>query len=133
MWTWWNSWLSKKKYYEPLCEPLVHIINVSLSTGVFQNRLKKAIVKPIFRKENPKYIQNYFPIPLLSPLNQDIWISHLQPFSKLQWCSLIHESQHACRNTRSTIHINTYIIDLEYVGKSLEQIKTCIRIFFWFN
>jgi hypothetical protein len=49
-----------------IISPLTYICNAVLSTGVSPDRLKYAIVKPIFRKGNKQEISNYRPISLLT-------------------------------------------------------------------
>jgi hypothetical protein len=49
-----------------IISPLTYICNAFLRTGVFPNRLKYAIVKPIFKKGNKQEISNYRPITLLT-------------------------------------------------------------------
>jgi len=46
-------------------EPLTYIYNRSLTTAIFPERCKLAIVRPIYKKEKKKEISNYRPI---SPL-----------------------------------------------------------------
>jgi len=46
--------------------PLTYIYNAVLGTGVFPDRLKYAVVKPIFIKGNKQEISNYRPISLLT-------------------------------------------------------------------
>ena len=45
-----------------ITSPLTHICNAILSTGVFPDRLKYAVVKPIFKKGNKQDVSNYRPI-----------------------------------------------------------------------
>jgi len=52
--------------------PLTYICNAVLSTGVFPDRLKYAIVKPIFKKGNKQEISNYRPISLLTSFSKII-------------------------------------------------------------
>ena len=49
-----------------IISPLTYICNAVLSTSVFPDRLKYAIVKPIFEKGNKQKISNYRPISLLT-------------------------------------------------------------------
>ena len=50
--------------------PLTYICNAVFSTGVFPDRLKCAIVKPIFKKGNKQEISNYRPISLLTSFSK---------------------------------------------------------------
>jgi hypothetical protein len=52
--------------------PLAHIRNKSLSSGIFTDRLKYAIVKPLFKKGDKSKISNYRPISILSSFSKVI-------------------------------------------------------------
>ena len=45
--------------------PLSYIYNYSLNTGIFPDRLKIAVVKPLHKKGDKSNISNYRPISLL--------------------------------------------------------------------
>jgi hypothetical protein len=47
-------------------KPLVHIYNVSLQTGIFPDMMKKAKIKPLFKKGDRQDIKNYRPTSILS-------------------------------------------------------------------
>ena len=49
-----------------IISPLTHICNAALSSGIFPDRLKYAIVKPIYKKGSRQDISNYRPISLLT-------------------------------------------------------------------
>jgi hypothetical protein len=49
-----------------IISPLTYICNAVLSTGVFPDRLKYAIVKSVFKKGNKPEISNYRLISLLT-------------------------------------------------------------------
>ena len=49
-----------------ILSPITFIFNTALKTGVFPERLKYAIVKPILKKGDPTSISSYRPISLLS-------------------------------------------------------------------
>ena len=53
-----------------IISPLTHICSAALSSGVFPDRLKYAIVKPIFKKGNKQDISNYRPISLLTSFSK---------------------------------------------------------------
>ena len=51
-------------------KPLVHIINLSFSTGIFTSEMKMAKVKPLFKNGNKSDFSNYRPISLLSQFSK---------------------------------------------------------------
>ena len=53
-----------KKIIHNIGDPLSHIFNLSLSTGICPNSLKIAKIIPIFKKDDPSQIGNYRPISL---------------------------------------------------------------------
>jgi len=44
--------------------------NMTLFTGVFPDRLKYAIVRPLFKKGNKNYISNYRPVLILTSFSK---------------------------------------------------------------
>lgn len=59
-----------KKIIYCLASPLVHICNLSLSTGIFPDSLKIAKVIPIYKKDDLTQIKNYRPISLLPVISK---------------------------------------------------------------
>lgn len=55
-----------------IADPLVHIINLAFSTGVYPEKLKMAHIKAIYKKGETGEIKNYRPISLLSNINKII-------------------------------------------------------------
>ena len=53
-----------------LLKPLTTIINQSLHTGIFPDKLKIAKVIPLFKKGDPTLIENYRPISLLPAISK---------------------------------------------------------------
>ena len=53
-----------------LISPLTNIVNQTLSTGIFPDRLKIAKVIPIYKKGDSLSAENYRPISLLSSLSK---------------------------------------------------------------
>ena len=54
----------------PLTYIYIYICNEILKTGIFPDRLKYAIVKPIFKKGNKYEVYNYRPISLLTSFSK---------------------------------------------------------------
>ena len=53
-----------------IISPLTYICNAALNSGVFPDRLKYAIVKPIHKKGSKQDISNYRPISLLTSFSK---------------------------------------------------------------
>ena len=54
-----------KKTIDLISDPLLSVINLSLSSGVFPDRLKISKIIPIFKSDNASLAQNYGPISIL--------------------------------------------------------------------
>jgi hypothetical protein len=70
--------------------PLTYVCNAILHTSMFSDRLKYAIVKPVFKKGNRHEVSNYRPISLLTSFSKIIekliyvrLISHIETNSIL--------------------------------------------------
>ena len=64
-------------------EPLVHILNLSLTQGVFSSELKVAHVIPIFKGEDAMKINNYRPVsvlPLFSKIFERVMYDKINNF-----------------------------------------------------
>jgi hypothetical protein len=53
-----------------ISSPLTHICNKSLYSGIFPDRLKYAVVKPLFNKGDKSKISSYRPISILSSFSK---------------------------------------------------------------
>ena len=83
--------------------PLTIIINQSLCTGIFPNRLKLAKVIPLYKKYDNKLFGNYRPISLLSSLSKVFEkIVFDQLYDYLITNGLLFESQYGFRKQHST-------------------------------
>ena len=58
-----------KQFTDELIEPLLTIVNKSLTEGIFPDILKSASVGPIYKKGDRTKCANYRPISLLSNLS----------------------------------------------------------------
>ena len=54
-----------KQFISFISEPLTHVINLSLSTGIVPANMKIARVIPVFKKDDPLLFTNYRPISIL--------------------------------------------------------------------
>ena len=59
-----------KKLKSAIVPPLTKIVNLSLATGVFPEKMKHADVVPLYKNKNRKEVTNYRPISLLLTLSK---------------------------------------------------------------
>ncbi len=82
---------------------LVHIFNISFSTGIFPSEMDIAKVIPLFK--NKSDFSNYRPISLLSQFSkilENIFNERLQQF--LNTNNILSNSQYGFRTHMSTVH-----------------------------
>ena len=95
------------------CFPLREIINISFATGVYPERLKLAEIVAVFKqKGDPRHVNNYRPISLLSNINkifEKLVYSRLYSFLELHEC--IYELQFGFRSKHSTNHALTSLTE----------------------
>ena len=53
-----------------ICSPLTHIFNKALAAGIFPQRLKYSVIKPLFKKDDKTITSNYRPISLLTSFSK---------------------------------------------------------------
>ncbi|GFG29899.1 hypothetical protein Cfor_02255, partial [Coptotermes formosanus] len=86
-----------------IISPLTYICNAILSTGVFPDRLKYAIVKPVFKKGNRQEISNYRPISLLTSFSKIIEkLIYARLLAHIHTNSILAHEQYGFRTHSST-------------------------------
>lgn len=104
------------------------IINESLFTGIFPDRLKIAKVLPLFKKENPHIFYNYRPISLLPALSKIFEkIVYKQLYDYFLCKKLLYNSQYGFRQDHSTELASLELCDR--ILKYLDEGKMPITIF----
>lgn len=102
--------IKEVKHY--IVEPLLHIINLSFSNGVFPDRLKIAKVVPIYKKEDRSLMSNYRPISLLSVFSKLIErLMHKRLYSFLTKNNILYRYQFGFRKNFSTTLALIEVID----------------------
>ena len=84
---------------------LAEIINLSISTGVYPNKLKMAKIIPIFKTDDNTDPNNYRPISLLSNFNrifEKLIFKRMESF--IEQNNLLSPSQYGFRKTLSAQH-----------------------------
>ena len=86
-----------------LLKPLTTIINQSLHTGIFPDKLKIAKVIPLFKKGEPTLIENYRPIsllPAISKIFERVIFNEMNAYFTLN--NLFYDKQYGFRKYHST-------------------------------
>ena len=98
--------------------PLCHIINMSLSTGNYPDKLKLVKVIPIHKGCSTHELNNFRPISLISVFDKIIEkIIHSRLYNFLELHNILYENQFGFRKDNSTIYALMQIT---------ERIKECI-------
>ena len=112
---------------ELLCQ-LTIIINQSLCTGIFPDKLKIANIKPIYKKDDPHVPDNYRPISLLPSISKVFEkVAFLQLYDYFTENELIYDSQYGFRKLHSTELAAIELTDKIYT--SLDNKKQPLAIF----
>ena len=86
-----------------IAQPLAHIFNLSLSSGIVPSQLKIARVVPIFKSGDRHDLTNYRPISVLPAFSKILErLVHKRLYSFISRFDLLHDSQFGFRSNRST-------------------------------
>ena len=100
------DWLSTnllKRISKIIAPPLCVIINQSLVTGIFPDRLEIAKVIPLFKKGDDHIFDNYRPISLLSSISKVVEkIVFIQVYDHFLKQKLLYDGQYGFRKIHST-------------------------------
>ena len=95
-----------KKIYEELKTPLMHIFNLSLSTGIFPDKLKIAKVSPIFKNGEKDLLTNYQLISVLLCFLKILErLLYERLYSYLTENKILFKKQFSFRSGYSTDHV----------------------------
>jgi hypothetical protein len=111
-----------------ISKPLTHICNCSLTTGIFPERCKFAIVRPIYKKGQHKEMNNYRPISLLTSFSKILEIIMFKRLVQhLESNNILTSAQFGFRKG---VHIEDAIFSLlNYIITLLDQRKYVGGIF----
>ena len=121
-----------KSFDGEITDILTLIINQSLSTGIFPNKLKIAKVVPVFKKDDPHQPGNYRPISLLPAISKIFEkVVYKQVYNYMNQNSLLYKSQYGFRKRHSTEFAAMEVTD--QIFKDLDQKKVPLAIFLDFS
>lgn len=108
---------------------LSHLINLSFSQGVFPDRLKKAIVKPLHKKNNKEDVGNYRPIALLSIFSKIFEKAmHIRITNFCNKFNIIRKNKNGFQEGKSTSLAAFNLI--RHVTEEIDKNKPVIAVFF---
>lgn len=116
----------------PLIQPLKHIINLSLSQGVFPNELKIANVIPLFKSGDSALFNNYRPISLLtafSKIFERIFYARLLNFLNKE--DILFKFQFGFRIKHSTYMALLTLVD--FITSAIDKGEFVLGIFLDFS
>ena len=97
---------------DDIARPLTLIINQSLSTGVFPDKLKIAKVIPLYKKYDPHLVDNFRPIsflPAISKMFEKIVFNQMYDYFDRN--KLLYTSQYGFRKLHSTELASLELVD----------------------
>ena len=112
-----------------IIEPLLYIINLSLKTGVFPNKLKVAKVIPVHKTGDTSNVNNKRPVSILNCLSkvfEKVIFNRINEY--LDMYKIINVSQHGFRKNRSTETAIADFLKVAYQDINLKKIGIGIFI-----
>ena len=101
-----------KLVHETISEPLAALINISVSEGVYPNKLKLSKIVPVFKSDSVNDANNYRPISLLSNFNRIFEkLMYSRMISFIEKHHLLYNAQYGFRKSHSTQHAILDIIN----------------------
>ena len=104
-----------------LIEPLTHVINLSLKTGIFPGFCKETRVTPIFKEGDKDDVDNYRPISILPVIAKCIeYFVGIQIINHTEQNNLFssYSRQYGFRKNHSTTYLMLDLFDEVYDSKS---------------
>ena len=121
-----------KKIMPAIVQPFAYICNLSMTSGVFPQKMKLAKIIPVFKKGDTLSITNYRPISLLtvfSKVLEKIVFTRTTKF--LEDYDILHESQFGFRKKQNTSHALLNLINK--ITKSIDDQTHTIGLFLDFS
>ena len=111
-----------------ISKPLTLIINQSITTGIFPDKLKTAKIIPLYKKDNPMLLENYRPISLLPSISKVIEkVIYCQLFDYFTDHNLFYPNQYGFRKNHNTEQATLEVVDR--ITHLMEKGETPISIF----
>ena len=111
-----------------IVEPLVHIFNLSMTTGVVPMKMKIAKVVPIFKKGDALILNNYRPISLLNSFSKILEkLMYTRTITFLMNANILSNFQFGFREKHTTTHAILHLVDK--ISSALEARMHTVGVF----
>lgn len=95
-----------------IADPLRHIINLSMTCGVFPSELRIATVHPIFKKGEKSEFGNYRPISILPSISKILEkVYYVRMIKFIESKNLLNSNQNGFRKNKSTVRAMYQLIN----------------------
>ena len=121
-----------KASYSSFLEPLMHILNISISNGIFPTEMKLAKVIPLYKADDPMIFSNYRPVsvlPVFSKVLERLMYNRLLSFTNK--CNLLYPYQFGFRNNHSPELALLYLVDK--ISNALDDGECVLGLFLDFS
>ena len=117
-----------QRIISPILKPLTLVINQSLATGIYPEKLKIAKICPLYKKGNVHVIDNYRPISLLPSLSKVFEKAVFnQLYSYFKEYDLFFDSQYGFLKLHSTQHAALELVD--YATHEIDQNSAALSVY----
>lgn len=122
--------MSDLKFVADQISPIISkLINLSVQHALFPNKLKEAIVRPIYKKGSRKEFSNYRPIAILPSVDKIIEKCIVEQLAKyLKNNNILNECQHGFQKGKSTGTLLSNFTD--EINTHLNEKKFVVAVFF---
>lgn len=118
-----------KQCRQVIAPALAHIINLSFKQGIFPNKLKITIIKPIYKKGDRENPANYRPIALISVLSKVFEkCMHTRLIKFIDKCNIIDSNQYGFQKGKST-GLAAYKL-INEILKGIDKKHKTVAVFF---
>jgi hypothetical protein len=121
-----------KNAYASFIKPLTHVLNLSITKGVFPNCMKIAKVLPLFKSGEKTKVSNFRPIPILpvfSKLLERLMYNRILSF--IDKHNLLYSNQFGFRTKHSTSLALSILVD--QITTSFTEQKSTVGVFLDFS
>ena len=114
-----------------IAEPLTYLCNISLTKGIFPQKLKRANVIPVYKSGNQMSVNNYRPVsvlPVFSKIYEKIVYKRLYDYIVLH--NILYDNQFGFREKHSSYIALITLMD--HLTEALERGEAAIGLFLEF-